>query len=183
MASLIERIRERVADPLRVRDAAAWVRPLEAARPPASPEEVAAAEASLGFRLPPLLRRLYLEVANGGFGPANGLEGVPSLSHECGADIVVLYKAYARGDPEEPRLRWPYGLVPLVDLGCNIIECVSCIAPPHPILRLDPDRIDWDRPEPIAESLLPVAPSFEGYLEAWLTDENTAAQSPPPDET
>ena len=28
-----------------------------------------AAEAALGFALPPLLRRLYLEVSNGDFGP------------------------------------------------------------------------------------------------------------------
>ena len=42
-----------------------------------------------------------------------------------GSDIVVLYKAYAQEDPEEPRWRWPYGLVPLVGLGCNTIECLS----------------------------------------------------------
>ncbi len=35
-----------------------------------------AAEAELGFALPALLRRLYLEVENGGFGPGAGLLGV-----------------------------------------------------------------------------------------------------------
>jgi len=40
--------------------------------PPATPEAVAAAEEVIGFPLPPLLRRLYVEVANGGFGPNEG---------------------------------------------------------------------------------------------------------------
>ena len=111
MASLIERIRERVADPLRAVDAAAWVRPMPAVAPPASPEEVAAAEASLGFELPPLLRRLYLEVGNGGFGPAYGLEGVPTASPR-GGDIVVLYRAYAREAPRSPDGDGPTGWSP-----------------------------------------------------------------------
>jgi hypothetical protein len=33
-----------------------------------SPDEIAGAESQLGFRLPPLLRRVY-EIANGGLGP------------------------------------------------------------------------------------------------------------------
>ncbi|MEV6371357.1 hypothetical protein AB0L86_31195 [Micromonospora musae] len=37
--------------------------------PPASPEAVSDAEKVIGYPLPRLLRRLYLEVANGGFGP------------------------------------------------------------------------------------------------------------------
>lgn len=43
---------------------------------PASAEAVADAERRLGHRLPPLLRRLYREVANGGFGPGYGILGV-----------------------------------------------------------------------------------------------------------
>ncbi|GAA1607916.1 hypothetical protein GCM10009733_000050 [Nonomuraea maheshkhaliensis] len=37
--------------------------------PPATEEEVENAERILGFKLPPVLARLYGEVANGGFGP------------------------------------------------------------------------------------------------------------------
>lgn len=48
--------------------------PLEA---PASAEEIAEAEKLLGFKLPELLEDLYTQVANGGFGPAYGLLGVP----------------------------------------------------------------------------------------------------------
>jgi hypothetical protein len=71
--ALIGRVKERVADPLRAVDAAAWVRPVPTVAPPASVAEVDAAEATLGFAIPPLLRRLYTEVGNGGFGPDYGL--------------------------------------------------------------------------------------------------------------
>jgi hypothetical protein len=40
--------------------------------PPASPRELAQSEERIGFNLPPLLRSLYSEIANGGFGPGYG---------------------------------------------------------------------------------------------------------------
>ena len=43
--------------------------------PPASEEQLAATESALGFSLSPLLRAIYAEVANGGFGPGTGLRG------------------------------------------------------------------------------------------------------------
>src|SRR6185437_14876539 len=45
--------------------------------PPASEDDLRAAERVIGFPLPPLLRRLYGEIANGGFGPSLGVEGLP----------------------------------------------------------------------------------------------------------
>jgi hypothetical protein len=36
--------------------------------PPAPPEAVAELEAAVGYPMPPLLKRIYLEVADGGFG-------------------------------------------------------------------------------------------------------------------
>ncbi|HZS77994.1 MAG TPA: SMI1/KNR4 family protein [Ktedonobacteraceae bacterium] len=43
---------------------------------PATPQQLAAAEKELGFALPATLRALYIELANGGFGPGYGLRGV-----------------------------------------------------------------------------------------------------------
>src|SRR6266487_2255071 len=45
------------------------------AYPPASEEQLRATEAALRFPLPPVLRTLYAEVANGGFGPGGGIQG------------------------------------------------------------------------------------------------------------
>lgn len=44
--------------------------------PPATEEQLLATEELLGFTLPSLLRSLYSQIANGGFGPGYGLNGV-----------------------------------------------------------------------------------------------------------
>jgi hypothetical protein len=52
------------------------------AYPPATEEQLQATEDILGFSLPGTLRRLYAEVANGGFGPGYGILGaVGGTSH------------------------------------------------------------------------------------------------------
>jgi hypothetical protein len=43
-------------------------------RPPVSPEVLAEAERRLGFPLSPLLRALYTQVGDGGYGPGRGLD-------------------------------------------------------------------------------------------------------------
>lgn len=47
--------------------------PHEPPRPPLSPSDVDEAERRMGVALPPLLRRVYTEVGDGGFGPEFGL--------------------------------------------------------------------------------------------------------------
>jgi SMI1 / KNR4 family (SUKH-1) len=43
--------------------------------PPATPAQIRETETVLGFALPPLLCAIYMSVANGGFGPGQGLTG------------------------------------------------------------------------------------------------------------
>jgi hypothetical protein len=43
--------------------------------PPATEEQLRATEEALGISLPSMLRALYAQVANGGFGPAYGITG------------------------------------------------------------------------------------------------------------
>jgi SMI1 / KNR4 family (SUKH-1) len=62
-------------------------RHLPTAYPPATLEEVEEFEAEAGVRLPTDLRRVYLEVGNGGFGPGYGL--TPLTSPE---NIIKKYK-------------------------------------------------------------------------------------------
>ena len=171
MDVLIARIKERVADPLRAVDAATWVCPMPTVAPPATAAEVDAAEAALGFSVPQLLRRLYIEIGNGGFGPNYGLEGVPTISQVPGtADIVALYESYNWEPPtEHPAHVWPRGWVPLISGGCLYMECVDFLRPPQAVALFDPDVCDRERP--VIESLRPVAPSLEARLEAWLAGE------------
>ncbi|MFJ6012851.1 SMI1/KNR4 family protein [Streptomyces sp. NPDC092952] len=97
--------------------------------PPAAPKDVVEAEKVIGFPLPPLLRRLYIEVANGGFGPDEGILGVRGGPAQGNlADIAELYE-----DGPDPSGRIPAGLVPIYDWGCTIWSLVDFRDPAGPM--------------------------------------------------
>lgn len=126
--ALVADLRERVADPLRRRiDMDTIKDPNPDLHPPISPASVRAAEASLRVQLPSLLRRIYCEVGNGGFGPGAGLLGIGSsgyvVSHA--GDLVQMHTTFARDVPEMPEYYWPRGLLPLFDWGCAMWTCVD----------------------------------------------------------
>ena len=75
---------------------------------PAAPEAIAAAEAALGVALPPALRRLYAEVADGGFGPGEGL-----LSLER---VVTQWRELRTGGQMPVGREWPASLLPVVSM-------------------------------------------------------------------
>jgi hypothetical protein len=62
---------------------------------PATEQQIKETEQQLGFPLPPLLHRLYAQVANGGFGPGYGITGViggyPCIDAPWG-DIAQRYQ-------------------------------------------------------------------------------------------
>ncbi|MFI6812450.1 SMI1/KNR4 family protein [Nonomuraea sp. NPDC050328] len=94
--------------------------------PPASAEAVADAEEAIGAPLPPLLRRLYLEVANGGFGPRDGVLGVAGSDyahHPEFADLLDARRAFGAA----PGLVWWF------DWGCGIWTVLDCRDPAGPL--------------------------------------------------
>lgn len=131
----------------------------------ATPEGLLRAETRLGFQLPPLLRRIYLELANGGFGPGFGIVGIRggwTTSH--GKTLEDLYVEMSEGDPDEPAWRWPLGLVPVVDLGGGF-SCIDTTTPAGRVIEWDPEEIDEDA---WARSFRVEAPSLAAWLTAWL---------------
>lgn len=114
---LLQAIRERIADPMRRIDMDTLAAP--PLFPRATAAEVERAEGALGLTLPPLLRRLYQEVGNGGFGPGAGILGLDGGYLSCdGQSLVDLYLEY-RGHG------WPDGLLPLCDWGDAARSCVD----------------------------------------------------------
>lgn len=77
-----------------------------AAPDPADPAAVDDAERALGVTLPPLLRRVYVEVADGGVGPEQGLLPL--------AAIVEQYRDLRHQASQVEDDEWPQGLVPVV---------------------------------------------------------------------
>ncbi len=94
----------------------AWEQGLVELPPPltvATERQVSRTEKVLGFPLPPVLRRLYLEVGNGGFGPLWGIPGAEGGFRTDEGDLLYMNRYnYLQGtedDPVEgdfPQLMW-----------------------------------------------------------------------------
>jgi hypothetical protein len=135
----------------------------QALPPPASPRELAESEERIGFDLPPLLRSIYSEIANGGFGPGYGFIGLITrvpLGQFKGDSAVELFESFRDGDLENPTWVWPERLIPSCDWGCAIRSCIDCSEPRLPIIRFDPNK-----PE---DQFVRESPSLAEWLEDWL---------------
>lgn len=135
---------------------------------PINAEVIHAAEKRLGFTVTPLIRRLYTEVSNGGFGPAYGLLGlVGGMTNEDGNDAVSQYLCYRQTDPDEPRWAWPSGLLPIGHLGCAMYMCVDCLKPTGPVIWFEPNVYDpfigW------GACFIPAYSSADLWLSKWLS--------------
>lgn len=128
------------------------------------------AELQLGFKLPSLLRRIYLEAGNGGFGPGYGL--FPLHIHEASnRDSLVTTYLNMRSmtqeeidehwsEEEEKPALWPEAALMLCDWGCSIYSCLDCSSPDSPIYRMD-NNVSF------AEWAVEAA-SLQQWLASWL---------------
>lgn len=136
--------------------------------PPATVEQIEAAEQELGFKLPRLLQEIYSQVANGGFGPGYGILGLPpnGATDDEGETVVSLYGVLPIGSPGDPKytnpdfefIDWPEALLPICYYGGNSYACLDCSKEDGPILIWSSGKL---RQEPHATSL-------EKWLNNWL---------------
>jgi len=130
-------------------------------------EAIQKVEKEFGFSLPPLLKAIYCNAGNGGFGPGYGVMGVPGgLTDDQGSNILSLYKSYCEPDPYDPSWQWQEGLVPICHLGCVIYTCVNCLEPSYPVYSADIGVIDED--SPLEANLILVSESFDSWVESWI---------------
>lgn len=143
---------------------------------PASGEHLLATEQALGFPLPPLLRTLYAQIANGGFGPGYGLHGALGGFDEAGTVIdgytfhltrstMIDLETYITGPVYDatdfPDTDWPRYLLYLCDWDCATTSCLDAVTGNVYLCR--PSATDSR-----AFSLLLEAPSLQEWLELWL---------------
>jgi hypothetical protein len=168
---LLERIQKRASDPKtrtsgsrfdleRFKHDSRW----QKVYPPVTPEQVEKAEVILGFKLPRLLTRLYVEVANGGFGPGYGLFGLEGgfTDEDQRLTLVELYRSWA--DPPQgplPPPPWPKKLVPICDWGDCMMSCIDC-APSEGRMVFSVDPVTN-----ISEDF-----TFDQWLEDWVKGVN-----------
>jgi len=154
MTSLIERLNERAHDFKTATDEGKNV-----AAPPASEEQIAAAENWLGFALLELLKQVYREVGNGGWGPGDGLPGIPKMGKEWEKPVA--------------------GLLPLCEWGSGIASFADCSRSETPVIRRDanmpkadagervPPEMRFRRANEVKEACWVECASLEEWLEAW----------------
>jgi hypothetical protein len=129
-------------------------------------EEVETVEFDLGFSLPPLIRSLYLEVADGGYGPGWGilpmnLDEQPSIV----AHDHWFRRSWISGRPPKG---WPEPFIRFCEWGCNIYSGIDCSQVTSPVLRFDPHR----RRRSDVDCLVAESGSLAEWLTAWLDGEN-----------
>jgi hypothetical protein len=130
---------------------------------------VVAAEAKLGRKLHPLLRALYLEVGNGGFGPAYGLLGIPpgGAEDDEGHDALAIWERLREEDEYDPHWAWPAALLPVGHLGCGMYMCVDLdAAPDASLIWFEPNP--HENGEPWNDSFIPLGGSLALWLSSWL---------------
>jgi hypothetical protein len=138
---------------------------------PATSADFVTDEACLGFSIPPLLKAVYLEVGNGGFGPGYGLIGMTGGQPDDRGNVSPeLYLQFREPYPEEQSWDWPLALLPICHWGCGILSCIRCDAPDFPMVIFDPnvhdDAKSWK------DAFFDEAASLEGWLEDWASGVN-----------
>lgn len=147
--------------------------------PRATPAEVEQAEARLGFPLPAALRRLLLEVANGGVGPVPILGVGTGRRSPEGDDLVGVYEGVSgprQAHPELPGGRrlaatvdaWPAAVLPLSEARDGLVFCID--ARSGEVLSAEGHGCELGIGH--AEWLQREAPSLEAWLARWLEGES-----------
>ncbi|MFB7114274.1 SMI1/KNR4 family protein [Streptomyces sp. NPDC056291] len=139
--------------------------------PPLTTTEVDLAERSLGYPLPELLRRIYTEIGDGGFGPEGGLASLAQhrIPHWHVPDWPCATTIHAKRWPGwEPPASWFF----LTGGGCTMEWYVSLIAVDHPVLLWDADGWVPDWGHDPHDGLRYAAPSLRQWLWTWADGGN-----------
>lgn len=84
-----------------------------------APGSIEATEAFFDFPLPKLLKRAYLEIGNGGFGPGP-LIGLPDGYESSWGDLLKTWAVMQ--EDEDCERSW----LPIIDWGCAQFSLVDC---------------------------------------------------------
>jgi len=188
VSSIIERIRVHIQDPRQTTSVNAYTPRRHNLYPPTTLAVVEAAEAKMRLRLPQLLRELYTQVGNGGFGPGYGIFGLEGgyidqdiINNFQGGTLVDWYYAFRGSDENIPELNqdfdyeehfslfidlepkpnnwaWFDKLVPICNHGCWNLSCIDCSKSTFPVLLY----VGYSSELQLASH------SFDEWLEDWL---------------
>ncbi|MGW6503005.1 SMI1/KNR4 family protein [Nonomuraea angiospora] len=147
--------------------------PHEPPYPPISQVDLHACEQRIGHELPELLRRVYTEVSNGGFGPSYDLLGLPPGGHreyEGGPDALEEYEKY-------PEVSSVLGF-PLVAAGCSMYWYMSLTQPGNPVCLWDGDGWDFPDEQSPEVGVVAICSSLEEWFDRWVDGRNLETSYP-----
>ena len=134
-------------------------------------------ERRLGLTFPLLLKRLYTEVGNGGFGPGEGLLSLIPLS--VSDHPISYFYINFRAIRNRKGAEWADGVLPFNHWGDLILSCVdltnSCEDPP--VVRFEPNMPKsatfanlkgWPF---LGAGLIPERENLSMWFEAWIKGE------------
>jgi len=117
---------------------------------PANRDQLDEVQAILGVSLPKVLRRSLGEVADGGFGPGEGLL--------CAREII---RVTGRCRREAASGGWPASWLPVAELGDGMLACAILSDPAAPVVVVDRGALD--------DASLSAAPSLAAWLGEWAS--------------
>ena len=106
--------------------------------------------------MPPLLRRIYQEVADGGIGAGPRLLSTGAIGS--------TYHELRSEPPSETDQEWPEGLVPLADRGDGY-DCLDVRS--GRMMAVDYEELEQGGEAVWGLAVRELAPSLEAWLEAW----------------
>ena len=135
--------------------------------PTLSDEDIARAEEQLGFPLPMTLKRLYLHVANGGYGPG---WGILPMDHPTKLSVIG-WDRYCRAnwDNGSPPPNWPDRFIRFCEWGCSIWSGIECSSKSCAVIRFTPDRHATE----LADNLVLECDSLTDWLFSWVNGDLT----------
>ncbi len=142
---------------------------------PLSKAEEQAALDSLGFAPPSLLRSLYRDLGNGGFGPGYGLMGLAGgATDDMGQTADAAYLSLTKSGCFPGGHVWPNALLPIADFGCAIYACIDCQSEDFPVVFWEPNLFsDGDDPR---TALFASGRGFSDWIGAWAQGQDIWAE-------
>ncbi len=142
--------------------------------PPLALDAVEAFEERQQLRLPPWFKRIYTEVANGGFGPHYGLNRLLSPANpdlEEPFITAMSIEGWRRWYFEKESILdeipdYPVAALEWCELGCNITIHLDCSTEAGRLFRMDPHRGDGPR-----DWLVDLPETPVEWLWSWLRAE------------
>ena len=130
---------------------------------PISFDEFDRFESNNGLVLPRFVRRLYTEVADGGFGPAYGVNSLARDRTDSIANWDRMFQAANQEDPTGPQ--WPRYLLRFCELGCNMFYALDIRDDEGPIYK-----VEISDSNAVSEWLDLTASSVCRWLDEWAQE-------------